>query len=86
MNVQTTPVGVLVVNYSDEVGTLTDNFQGAQAANLGTTDVTVTQNGNSFTIPAGSVFNWPDRKDYAPWAGVVVDASGGGLVQFVYYI
>ena len=65
-------------------GTIPEGFMSASLTNLGSADATFTQNGKTFTLPAGAVFNFGDLEGNYYWKAVTVDATGT-IVQVAYY-
>jgi len=77
--------GVIVV-LSNNVDTksVPEGFKSCSFVNTGEGDGTLTQNGQSWTLPAGAVFNLPSTRDNDYWFAVSIDATGT-IIEAVYY-
>jgi hypothetical protein len=76
--------GISVLNVNNATGTIADGFLSASLANLGDAEATIIQNGQSFSIPASGVFNFPVREGNLCWYGLSINATGTE-VECVYF-
>ena len=72
------------LRFDNTIGEVPEGFSQASFRNLGDNPATLTQNGNSWTLAKGEVFNIGNRKDEDAWMLVEVDASST-IVECVYF-
>ena len=77
--------GVIVVVANNAVAVVPVGFKSCSFINTGAADATLTQNGQSWTLPAGAVFNLPSRRSNDGWFAVSMDGTGT-VVEAVFYL
>ena len=65
---------VLFINDTTEI--VPEGYLNIALLNFGTSDATITQNGNSWVLPTGREFNFGARKNNKGWMAVTVNAVG----------
>ena len=83
-NAQVFVRSIKVTKVTDTTGAVAQGFLFASLANLGDADGSITQNGQTFTLPAGGVFNFPDMEGNNMWDTLTIDATGTEI-ECVYF-
>jgi len=77
-------IGVSVLKVTSDTDTVPEGFKTCSFANTGSANATLTQNGQSWTLPSGAVFNLDSTRMTDAWYAVVIDASST-TVEATYY-
>ena len=77
-------ISVSVAKPNNTTATIPEGFLSASFVNIGAADATLTQDGKTWTLKSGNVFNLPIPEGNQTWKAVTIDATGT-TVECVYF-
>ncbi len=76
--------GVTVITANAETKVVPEGFKTCSFVNTGSNDATLTQNGQSWIVPSGAVYNLNNTRDNDAWHAVSINAATTVVIATYY--